>query len=59
MAIAKGKTIHIETLVVDDKTMKVTYKTTDSKNVQERIKKEYPRAKLSQSGDSVSVEVSR
>jgi hypothetical protein len=57
--VAKGKTIRIESVLMNDKTLKVTYKSADAKTVQERIKKSYPKAKLSQSGDTVTIEVSR
>ncbi len=59
IAIAKGKEIHIESLRMDGKLLDVTFSAKDSKSVQARIKKHYPKAKLSQSGESVTMEVRR
>lgn len=58
-AIGEGKEIHIEKLQLDDKSLKVTYNAKDSKTVQARIKQHYPKAKVSQSAESITMEVTR
>lgn len=58
-AVAKGKATRIEKLKMDDKTLKVTYTSSDTKTVQARIKQAYPKAKLSQGSGTVTMELTR
>lgn len=57
--IGQGKEIYVETMRIDDKSLKVTYTAKDSKSVQARIKQYYPKAKVSQSGEKITMEVAR
>jgi hypothetical protein len=61
IAITGTRSAHVASLKLDEKGMKAVFsvKGSDTKLLQEQIKKHYPHAKLSQSGQSVTIEVSR
>jgi len=59
--ITDTKTAYVESMKLDEKGMKAVFvaKGSDTKPIQEQIKKQYPKAKLSQSGQNITIEVTR